>query len=54
MKKTFFCDQGEFLGGAELFLLQFLESLSDAEKRRMGATLIGGISDKYQKKNSSA
>lgn len=48
--KTFFLDQGETLGGAERFLLDFLGQLSPAEKRQISPVLIGAKHPKYQEK----
>lgn len=48
-RKTVFLDQGEFLGGAEYFLLDFLNQLSPTELRRLNPVVLGGKSEAYQK-----
>ncbi len=47
-RKTVFLDQGEFLGGAEYFLLDFLTQLSPTEVRRLNPIVLGGKSEAYQ------
>ncbi len=49
-RKTVFLDQGEFMGGAEHFLLDFLEQLSSTEIRRLQPVVYGGVCDLYQAK----
>lgn len=39
--RTLFLDQGETLGGAERFLLDFFESLTEAEVRRLAPAVVG-------------
>lgn len=46
--KTFFLDQGETLGGAERFLLDFLKALSPTELRRLDPVIVGGKAQTYQ------
>ncbi|MCF7830829.1 glycosyltransferase family 4 protein [Candidatus Gracilibacteria bacterium] len=46
--KTFFLDQGETLGGAERFLLDFFQKLTPAETRRILPVVIGAKSKKYR------
>ncbi|MCF7917752.1 glycosyltransferase [Candidatus Gracilibacteria bacterium] len=46
--KTFFLDQGETLGGAERFLLDFFNILSPTEIRRLDPMIIGGKIKSYQ------
>ncbi len=45
---TFFLDQGEFLGGAERFLIDFLKSLDEADKKRINPVVVGGKDKKYR------
>ena len=45
---TLFLDQGEMLGGAERFLLDFFPTLSVAEIRRLHPIIIGAKSDEYR------
>lgn len=45
---VFFLDQGEFLGGAERFLLDFLTSLDDLDLEKINPTVIGAKSDAYR------
>lgn len=47
-RRTVFLDQGEFMGGAEHFLLDFLQSLSPTEGRRLNATIFGGQCEEYR------
>jgi glycosyltransferase involved in cell wall biosynthesis len=47
-RKTVFLDQGEFMGGAEHFLLDFLNELSPTEIRRLNPIVLGGECDLYQ------
>lgn len=49
-RKTVFLDQGEFMGGAEHFLLDFLEQLSPTQMRRLQPVIYGGICNLYQAK----
>ncbi len=46
--KTFFLDQGETLGGAERFLLDFFHSLNSAEVRQMRPVVLGAKSECYR------
>ncbi|MCK5460806.1 glycosyltransferase family 4 protein [Candidatus Gracilibacteria bacterium] len=48
-RKTFFLDQGEFLGGGERFLIDFLQSLNDSEIRKIFPILVGAKSPIYKK-----
>lgn len=52
MKKTgyplFFLDQGEFLGGAERFLLDFLNTLKPSDLKSITPIVIGAQSDAYR------
>jgi glycosyltransferase involved in cell wall biosynthesis len=48
MKNTFFLDQGETLGGAERFLLDFFSSLNRAEIRRLHPMVVGGQAEAYK------
>ena len=50
MRKILFLDQGEFLGGAEMFLLDFFKSLNSAEKRMLNISVLGAEEVNYQKK----
>ena len=45
---TLFLDQGEMLGGAERFLLDFFPAISVAEMRRINPIIIGAASDEYR------
>ena len=47
-ESTFFLDQGEFLGGAVRFLIDFLLSLSDFERKKVLPMIIGGKNEKYR------
>lgn len=47
--KTLFLDQGETLGGAERFLIDFITSLNIVEKRRISPIILGGKIKNYQK-----
>ena len=49
-RKTVFLDQGEFMGGAEHFLLDFLANLSPTENRRLNPTVYGGVCNLYKEK----
>jgi len=49
-RKTVFLDQGEFMGGAEHFLLDFLGALSPTERRRLNPLILGGKCADYQAK----
>ncbi|MCF7846856.1 MAG: glycosyltransferase family 4 protein [Candidatus Gracilibacteria bacterium] len=46
--RTLFLDQGETLGGAERFLLDFLHQLSPTERRSIGPVVIGAYSTEYR------
>ncbi len=46
---TLFLDQGEMLGGAERFLLDFFPVISSAEMRRLHPIIVGAMSDEYRK-----
>ena len=46
-KKVIFLDQGETLGGAERYLLDFLNSLSVAEKRQICPMIFSAATKKY-------
>ncbi len=46
--KTFFLDQGETLGGAERFLLDFFQKLTPSETRRILPIVLGAKSRKYR------
>ncbi len=46
--KTFFLDQGEFIGGAECFLIDFFNNLTDRELQQVHPTIIGGKSSNYK------
>jgi len=46
--KTFFLDQGETLGGAERFLLDFFQKLTPSETRRIIPVVLGAKSKKYR------
>lgn len=48
--QTFFLDQGETLGGAERFLLDFLERLTEKETAKLKPVLIGAKHEKYREK----
>lgn len=48
-RKTFFLDQGEFLGGAERFLIDFLKKLNPSERQKINPVLIGGKNLNYKK-----
>jgi len=48
-KKVLLVDQGEFVGGAERFLIDFINSLSPAEIKELDLTLLGGESTEYKK-----
>ncbi len=47
-RTTLFLDQGEFLGGAERFLIDFLKSTNDLEKKLMNPILVGAKNPKYR------
>jgi len=47
-RKTVFLDQGEFMGGAEHFLLDFFNGLSPTEVRRLNPLILGGECDLYR------
>jgi len=47
---TFFLDQGETLGGAERFLVDFLDHLSATELRQLRPVLVGGKLKSYREK----
>lgn len=47
-RKTVFLDQGEFMGGAEHFLLDFFSALSPTEVRRLNVLVLGGEGKLYQ------
>jgi glycosyltransferase involved in cell wall biosynthesis len=51
--KTFFLDQGETLGGAERFLLDFLKNLTPSQLRRLDPVIVGGKLKKYKQTLSS-
>ena len=44
---TLFLDQGEMLGGAERFLLDFFSTLSSPEMRRLNPFVVGNPADEY-------
>ena len=48
-KQTFWLDQGEFLGGAERFSLDFLNQLNQTDRRLLSPIVIGGKNSDYQK-----
>lgn len=48
-KKTLFLDQGETLGGAERFLIDFIKSLNIVEQRQIKPVILGAKSPEYQK-----
>lgn len=47
--RNFFLDQGETLGGAERFLLDFFNALSDSEIQRLSPAVVGAKSKAYKK-----
>jgi len=47
-KKTFFLDQGETLGGAERFLLDFFHTLSPTEIRQIQPVVVGAKQEQYR------
>jgi glycosyltransferase involved in cell wall biosynthesis len=47
-KKTFFLDQGETLGGAERFLLDFFQTLSPTEIKQIQPVVIGAKQEQYR------
>ena len=47
--RTFILDQGETLGGAERFMLDFLSTLSESETRKLGLLVVGAKAESYQK-----
>lgn len=47
-RRTFFLDQGEMLGGAERFLLDFFPKISSAEMRRLDPIIVGAQSEEYR------
>ncbi len=47
--KTIFLDQGETLGGAERFLIDFIKSLSPVERRQIRPLILGGKISEYRK-----
>ncbi len=47
-KKTIFLDQGEFLGGAERFLIDFLTHLKSIDNRQIDPVLVGTPCPDYQ------
>ncbi len=49
-RKVAFLDQGEFLGGAEYFSLDFFNSLSSNDIRRLNPIVIGAESPEYKAK----
>ncbi len=49
MRKVLFLDQGEFMGGAEKFLLDFFKKLNGAEKRMLNISVLGAEDSEYQK-----
>ncbi len=46
--KIYFLDQGEFVGGAECFLIDFLNCLSEKDTQQVRPIIIGGKSDNYK------
>ena len=46
--KTYFLDQGEFVGGAECFLLDFLATFEASDFRQLRPVLLGGEADRYR------
>ena len=48
MRPIFFLDQGETLGGAERFLLDFFEILSAREIEKLSPILVGGKNPQYR------
>ena len=47
--QTFWLDQGEFLGGAERFSLDFLNQLNSTDTRRLSPVVIGAKNPDYKK-----
>lgn len=47
-RRTLFLDQGEMLGGAERFLLDFFSAISPAEMRRLNPLILGNPSEEYR------
>ena len=45
---TFFLDQGEFIGGAELFLIDFLNGLNAVEQEKIKPVVVGAKSKPYR------
>ena len=48
IKHTFFLDQGETLGGAERFMIDFLKTLNKSDYKRLHPILVGGKIEKYK------
>ncbi len=48
--RTLFLDQGETLGGAERFLLDFFDSLSESELRRLAPAIVGNPIPGYKER----
>lgn len=46
--RTFFLDQGETLGGAERFLLDFFKNLTPSEISRLSPAVVGGKLESYR------
>lgn len=46
--KTYFLDQGEFVGGAECFLIDFFNTLEESDCRQMQPEVVGGKSNDYK------
>ncbi len=46
--KTYFLDQGEFVGGAECFLIDFFNNLGEKDIQQVRPIIIGGKSKNYQ------
>ncbi|MCB9809609.1 glycosyltransferase [Candidatus Peribacteria bacterium] len=47
-RKTLILDQAEIMGGAELYMQDFLLSLSESDVRALGLTVLGGKSPRYR------
>lgn len=46
--KTYFLDQGEFVGGAECFLLDFFATFEDSDFRQIRPTIVGAQAPRYR------
>lgn len=49
-RRTLFLDQGEMLGGAEWFMLDFFNEIGIADVRRIDPLIVGAKSDDYREK----